>query len=329
MSKARNRFIQLIPSLLLTLLTGLLLAACGDSTATSFPVVTTASATSVAATAAATTATATSAASSPTIAASPAASSTAAPLTTSAATGPVKGDLIVFAASSLTDSFKEIKVEWEKANPDSRLTFNFGGSPTLRTQIEQGAKADVFASADTVQMEQALQSGVVTDKGTIFVTNRLVVILPKNNPAKIAKLSDLAKPGVKFVTTQKDVPVGNYTGQILEKLNQNSAYGPDFAAKVNANTVSRETNVKQVVSKVQLGEADAGIVYTSDITPNVKADLVSLDIPDPYNVVASYPASVVKDTQAPEAAQRFIAFLRSAKAQAIFQKYNFGAAVAS
>src|SRR5690348_11764789 len=229
-------------------LVSLLLAACGDPTATSAPPATT--------TAAATTSAAITAASTITAAATTTAATTGASSTT-VASGPnvtANGELVVFAASSLTDSFNQIKADLEKANAGLKITYNFGGSNTLRAQLEQGAKADIFASANQTEMDNALKSNLVADKGATFARNRLVVILSKSNPGKIQNLQDLGKSGIKFVTAQKDVPVGGYTLQALDKMSKDAAFGADFSQKVQANFVSQESNVKQVVAKVQLGE---------------------------------------------------------------------------
>lgn len=280
--------------LVFLLFSALVLGACGDPTAT------TASTTTVAATTA---------------------SSTTAPATTAAA--PATGELIVFAAASLTDPFNEIKANVESANPGLKISYNFGGSNTLRAQLEQGAKADVFASANQTEMDNALKSGLVADKGTTFVRNRLVVVLPKNNPGKIEKLQDLARSGIKLVVAQKNVPVGGYTLQALDKMSKDPAFSSDFSAKVQANFVSQESNVKQVVTKVQLGEADAGIVYISDISASVTKDVTTLEIPDQFNTIATYPIAALKSATNTAAAKVFISYVLGGQGQAILKKNNF------
>ena len=173
----------------------------------------------------------------------------------------VQGELTIFTAASLTDAFKDMAAQIEPANPGTKLTFNFAGSPTLRTQLAQGARADVFASADEPNMAGAEEDGTITGQPQIFARNVLVVVVPVKNTAGIQTLQDLAKPNIKLVLTNKEVPVGNYARQALEKMSQNPAFGSDFSKRVLANLVSEETNVRQVAAKVQLGEADAGIVY--------------------------------------------------------------------
>jgi len=238
---------------------------------------------------------------------------------------PEPKELVVLAASSLTDAFTEMgdDVPKQPGMAGVKLVFSFGASSQLRTQLEQGAPADVFASADTVQMDTAVKSMVVVGTPTVFARNRLVLIVPKDNPAGITALADLARPGVKFVTAGPEVPVGNYTRMLLEKLAADPQYGAGFDGKVRANVVSEEANVRQVVTKVQLGEADAGIVYSSDVTPQSAPALKTIDIPDNLNVVAVYPAAVATAAKAPATAANFVRYLTTPPAQTILKKYNF------
>jgi molybdate transport system substrate-binding protein len=161
----------------------------------------------------------------------------------------IQGELTIFTAASLTDAFKDMAAVIEKANPGTKLTFNFAGSPTLRTQLAQGARADVFASADEPNMAEAEKDGTIAGQPQIFARNVLVVVVPVKNTAGIQTLQDLAKPNIKLVLTNKEVPVGNYARQALEKMSQNPAFGSDFSKRVLANLVSAETNVRQVASK--------------------------------------------------------------------------------
>jgi molybdate transport system substrate-binding protein len=235
----------------------------------------------------------------------------------------LQGELTIFTAASLTDAFKEMAAQIEQANPGTKLTFNFAGSPTLRTQLAQGARADVFASADEPNMSGAEQDGTIGGEPQIFARNLLVVVVPAKNPAGIHTLHDLAKAKLKLVLTNKDVPVGNYARQALEKLSQDPRYGPDFAKRVLANLVSEETNVKQVASKVQLGEADAGIVYSTDVTPALRAAVRVIQIPPEFNVIAKYPIAVVKGAHNEAGAQAFIAYVLSPAGQAILARHGF------
>ncbi len=230
--------------------------------------------------------------------------------------------LTVFAAASLTDAFNEIGEQFKQRNPGVTLEFNFAGSQQLRTQLEQGAVADVFASANTKEMNAAIQAGViVSGTSATFVRNRLAVIVPKDNPGDIQELKDLSKPGLKIVLAAASVPVGGYALSSLDKLNAD--FGASYSRTVLANVVSYEDNVKQVVAKVQLGEADAGIVYTSDVTPQVADKLIKLDIPDQYNVLAMYPIAVLKSAPNAELAQAFMDFVLSAQGQTILRKWGF------
>jgi molybdate transport system substrate-binding protein len=213
--------------------------------------------------------------------------------------------------------------EIEKANPGIKLTFNFAGSPTLRTQPAQGARADVFASADEPNMVGAEKDGTIIGEPQIFARNQLVVVVPAKNPAGIHTLQDLTKPKLKLVLTNKDVPVGNYARQALEKLSQDATYGPDFAKRVLANLVSEETNVKQVASKVQLGEADAGIVYSTDVTPALRDAVRVIQIPPEFNVIAKYPIAAVKGANNEAGAQAFIAYVLSPAGQTILARHGF------
>jgi molybdate transport system substrate-binding protein len=228
--------------------------------------------------------------------------------------------LTVFAASSLTDAFTEIGAEFESANPGTKITFNFAGSGALRTQIEEGAPADVFASANGKEMDALITGSFVTkDVPQIFLSNKLVVILPANNPAALEKLEDLANSGIKLVLAAEEVPVGKYARQALDVMN--GPFGTDFKDKVLANVVSNEDNVKQVVAKVQLGEADAGIVYTSDSV--AVPDLKTIEIPADLNVIAKYPIAPLAKSENAALSSEFTAYVLSAEGQAILAKWGF------
>jgi molybdate transport system substrate-binding protein len=228
--------------------------------------------------------------------------------------------LTVFAASSLTDAFTEIGRNFEVVHPGITVKFNFAGSQSLRTQIEEGAPADVFASASGREMDAAV-AGKFIAEGTpqIFLNNKLVVILPADNPAGLEILKDLANPGIKIVLAAEEVPVGNYARQSLERMK--GSFGADFEDKVLANVVSNEDNVKQVVSKVNLGEADAGIVYVSDII--ALPDLKTIEIPAELNVIAKYPIALLAASEHAELAQAFVDYMLSSEGQVVLQKWGF------
>jgi molybdate transport system substrate-binding protein len=229
--------------------------------------------------------------------------------------------LNIFAAASLTDAFTEIGENFQTANPNVTVTFNFAGSQALRTQIEEGAPADIFASASGKEMDAAIEGKFIAeDTKQVFLRNKLVVILPANNPAGLETLEDLTKSGVKIVLAAEEVPVGNYARQALDLMN--GSFGADFKDKVLANVVSNEDNVKQVVSKVQLGEADAGIVYTSDAV--AAPELKSIEIPAELNVIAKYPIAPLVESEKADLAQAFIDYVLSDEGQAILAKWGFG-----
>jgi molybdate transport system substrate-binding protein len=228
----------------------------------------------------------------------------------------------VFAAASLTDAFTEIGHSFEATHTGVTVTFNFTGSQTLSTQITQGAVADVFASANHTEMDKVVAAHLAAqDAPKDFVNNKLLVILPATNSANMQTLQDLARSGLKLVLADATVPAGKYARQILDKMSQDSTFGSDFSIKVLANVVSNETDVKQVVAKVQLGEADAGIVYISDSV--AAPELKTIEIPTNFNVVAKYPIAALTNAPQPELASEFIAYVLSPEGQAILQKWGF------
>ena len=233
---------------------------------------------------------------------------------------PESRTLNVFAAASLTDAFTEIGKNFEAANPEATVTFNFAGSQALRTQIEEGAPADVFASANKTEMDTLVADGFIA-QGTpqVFLSNKLVVILPADNTAALTKLEDLVKPGIKLVLAAEEVPVGKYARQALDQMN--GQFGTDFKDKVLANVVSNEDNVKQVVAKVQLGEADAGIVYTSDAV--AAPELKTIEIPVELNVIAQYPIAILTKSANADLADAFLEYVLSSNGQSVLQKWGF------
>ncbi len=229
-------------------------------------------------------------------------------------------DLIVFAAASLTDAFVEIGKTFEAAHPGVKVIFNFGGSQNLRTQLEQGAKADVFAAASQTEMDAVGTAGLVAPGAAkTFVTNRLVVVLPAANPSAVQTLQDLARPGLKLILADEAVPAGRYARRVLDGLN--AQYGASFRDAALANVVSNEDNVKQVVAKVQLGEADAGIVYASDVL--AAADLITIAIPAEANVVAEYPIAALAGAPSSAQAAEFVDLVLSPEGQSILRKWGF------
>lgn len=230
-------------------------------------------------------------------------------------------ELVVFAASSLTEPFREIGKQLEFSYPGLKVVYNFAGSTALRMQLEQGVPADVFASADVVQMEQAKKSGVVQGDARIFAKNRLVVIAPLNNSAKIMTFCDLGKPGVKLDLANANTPEGNYSRQAIAKTS--AACGADFEQRTLQNLVSEEENVKHIVNKFQLGEADAGIVFVSDVTARVSKDVRTIPINDAYNPIATYPIALTTKVKNRASAEAFIAFVLSPEGQVLLRGHGF------
>ena len=181
--------------------------------------------------------------------------------------------LVVFAASSLTDAFEALGEAFETENPDVEILFNFSGSSTLATQLIRGTPADVFASANPVQMQRMMDADQLTDEPVIFAQNQLVLLTPATNPADITTLDDLATPGLRLLLAAPGVPIRAYTDTLLETLATQPGYDETYVEAVLANRVSEEGNVRQLVAKLVLGEADAGFAYTSDVTPDIAADI--------------------------------------------------------
>ncbi|SRR5690242_4369400 len=239
----------------------------------------------------------------------------------SGANQPVK--LTVYAAASLQGAFSEIGKAYEQAHSIVRVTFNFAGSDALAAQITQGAPADLFASANTKQMDVVVRGGDIVGSGVkTFAHNRLVLIYPAANPAHIQTLRDLARPGVKVDLAAASVPVGQYALDFLSKASADPAFGASYKASVLKNVVSYETDVKAVLTKVALGEADAGIVYTTDAATET-GKIGAVAIPDTLNTIAVYPIGVVKASKQTAAAQSLLDYIVSPQGQATLAKYGF------
>jgi len=235
-------------------------------------------------------------------------------------------ELTVFSAASLTGAFGEIGQLYENET-GMAVAFNFDGSQALRTQIDNGAYADVFASANNKQMNALRYSGLINNSSVVvFAENKIALIIPKDNPAGIDSLSDLARPGLKIVMGTKDVPVGDYALQIIDKLGNESAYGPDYRAAVLANVISQETNVNYVVTKVALGEADVGFAYISDITEDLADKVDKIEIPDEFNVIAEYPMAIMQESKHPAESQEFLDLVRSDRGKGVLERYGFAPA---
>ena len=244
--------------------------------------------------------------------------------------------ITVFAAASLTDVFSAISREYRLQNPGHRVVLNFDGSQRLRTQLEHGARADVFASADRHQMEAVADLGLTAIPPVNFASNRLVILIyagPGGNLGALAlegqklsmpgfrhSLETLAKPGTKIVLGHPTVPIGKYTEHLLEEIKADPALGQQIADGIGANVVSQEPSVRAIVQKVNLGEADAGVVYVSDAEAAL-AGVRSLHLPDSITVIAHYPIATL--TRKP-GASKFVDFVLSEPGQQILRNYRFG-----
>jgi len=223
---------------------------------------------------------------------------------------PLSGNLSVFAAASLTDSFKALGHSFHQQYPGVTFQFNFAGTPTLVTQIEQGARADVFASADTANMDRVKADGMAAGTPRVFARNRLEIAVAPGNPKGIHELKDLGRSDVIYIAAGPTVPAGKYAAQALAK------------AGVAVTPKSLETDVKSVLSKIELGEADGGIVYTTDIKA-AGAKVLGVAIPDQTNVVATYPIVTLKASPSFAQAEAFIAFTTSSQGQATLESFGF------
>jgi len=223
----------------------------------------------------------------------------------SAPTAP--SELKVFAAASLTGAFTELGRQYAAANGGDKVSFNFAGSQALATQIQQGAPADVFASADLANMDK-VRDLVATPQN--FASNRLAIVVEQGNPKGVRALDSLAASDLKVVLAAEEVPAGRYARQALR------------GAGVAVTPVSEDDNVKAVVTKVSLGEADAGIVYVTDVTAG-GSKVEGVDIPDDQNVTATYPIASVKAAKEQAGAEAFLDLVLSDEGQQVLEKYGF------
>ena len=239
------------------------------------------------------------------------------------------GELVVFAAASLSGAFPEIGRGFEAAHPGARVRFNFDGSQRLRVQLEHGAGAGVFASADERQMALAEEAGVLGRKPAAFAANSLVVAVPAGSEGRenaVRGLEDLARDGVKLALAQPEVPAGRYARMVIHNLSADTeSFGPDYATRTLGNVVSAESNVRAVARKVALDEVDAGIVYATDVLGEEMAGRVRvIPIPRDANAAAIYTAAALKGARDPELAAGFVEYLLSREAQAALRKRGFG-----
>ena len=223
-------------------------------------------------------------------------------------------ELTVSAAASLTDAFTDIGTAFEKQNPAVTVTFNFGPSDGLAAQINEGAPVDVFASASPKWMDAVESDGPGVRARSDFARNKLAIIVPADNPAHIEGVEDLASNGVKLVIAAAEVPAGEYARQILMNAG--------VAGRALANVVSNEEDVRAVVTKVLSGDADAGITYITDVTPELAGRITGIPIPDYENVIATYPIAVVSGSKEADLAQRFVDYVLGRGRQTL-ARYGF------
>ena len=231
--------------------------------------------------------------------------------------------LTVFAAASLAESFAELSAAFEAQHPTVNVAAHFAGSQTLRTQLEQGASADVFAPADWQQMAPLRDAGLLADTPVYFVANRVTVVAPAHSDA-VQSLSDLAKANVKIAIAAAAVPAGAYTRRSLDLMADDAAFPPGFAAAVLANVVTNETSVRGVAQKVSLGEVDAGFVYETDAAaPQHAGRLRAIAVPLHLTEAAQYPIATLAGAAQPAHAAKFVEFALSDDGLAILRKHGF------
>ena len=238
-----------------------------------------------------------------------------------AASGPPV-DLTILAAASLKGVLDKVKTAYEAANPGTRLTIATDSSAALETQIELGATADVFLSADTTNPRKLVGKGLADGAAVTFAGNKLAIIVPTTNPAGIKAPADLASPGVKVVAAGDAVPITKYATQLIGNLAKEAGYPSDFAARYAANIVSREDNVNAIVAKIELGEGDTGIVYLTDARASTSVTTIDV-VPATANVLATYAGVVVKASKHAAAARALMSWFAGLDGQAILGSFGF------
>ncbi len=230
-------------------------------------------------------------------------------------------ELTVYGAASLKGVLEKAKAAYESAHPGTTLTISTDSSSALETQIEQGAPADVFLSADTTNPKKLVDEGMVDGDAGTFAGNKLTVVVPADNPAGIQSPADLAKAGIKVIAAGDAVPITKYATLLVGNLAKEAGYPADFAAKYTANIASKEDNVKAIIAKIELGEGDAGIVYVTDAKASTKVK--TIDVPDSANVPATYSGVVVKASTNATAAHAFLDWFAGPDGQAILGTFGF------
>jgi molybdate transport system substrate-binding protein len=260
-----------------------------------------------------------SAASQPTTTAPPLAS--AVPASAAGSQAGATAPLTVYGAASMSGALSRLKAAWEAANPGSTLTISTDSSAALETQIEQGAPADVFLSADTTNPKKLADASLADGPAVAFAGNLLTIVVPAGNPAHITVPSDLGRPGVKIIAAGDDVPISKYARQVVANLAKAPSAPTGFEAAYSANVISKEDNVKAVIAKIELGEGDAGIVYGTDAKASTKVSTIA--IPGDANVPATYAGVVVKASAHTADAHAFLSWVAGPDGRAILGAFGF------
>ncbi len=233
--------------------------------------------------------------------------------------GGLRGTVTVFAAASLSDAFAELATDFKQQHPGVNVRLNFAGSATLRAQLLEGAPADLFASASPVEVEAIAAADLVLEQRPL-ATNELVIAAVSGNE-RISAFVDLAAPGLRLVLAAEEVPAGRYARAALALADSVGAFGPNFADRVLANVRSNETSVRAALAKVELGEADAAIVYASDLAAGAQnAAVRAIAIPAQFQVAVEYRIALLKDS---ESARAFMDFATSTEGAAVLARHGF------
>ena len=251
----------------------------------------------------------------------PSAASSAPSAVASTSPSPEAVNLTIFGAASLSNVLKKVQQAYAASHAGTTLTISTDSSAALETQIEEGAPADVFLAADTTNPQKLVDANLSAGAAVVFAANKLTIVVPSDNPGRVASPKDLAKPGLKVIAAGDAVPISRYAQQLIDGLAKQPDYPTGFASAYAANVVSKEDNVKAIISKLEIGQGDAGIVYVTDAAASTKVK--TIDVPDAANVPASYAGVVVGASTHQEAARTFLGWLTRADGQAVLQQFGF------
>jgi len=232
--------------------------------------------------------------------------------------------LVIFAAASLSEAMHELAERFESQHPGVTVVIDAKSTSDHRKDLESGAKADLFAFVSKLEMEKSEQSGVIeTGRARIYMHNKLSLVVPKDNPARISGLNDLNRPGLRIAMASEEFPIGRYTLECLDKLKATSEFGGAWHGGMLRNIVSRDGNARGVLSKVQKREVDVGFVYASDLLGRDPDAVAGFPIPDAYNVRADYLVAPVKGSKQSGLAEDFMDLMQSKEGRAVFEKRGF------